>query len=179
MPTMRRARKRVALLLLGILLGSASGAAEEPGTRPFVRPAGVLLGPFEKYSDCEQVPYAGPQTRLYSDRPYHTRASVASLEGHRFCRSQRHGHDLWLIEVLRDTTLFTLASARHDLEASGWERVDEPVFVAAAAVSLDRLYRNRVGPGGYAIHYGHARTAVPVFWRPADVRVLQRPVFDQ
>ena len=79
---------------------------------------------------------------------------------------------MWLFEAVRPTTFLTLASARHQLEEAGWKRVDASVRVEAAGLPLDGLYEYRVEPGRHAIHYGHARTANPVFWRPADVRVM-------
>jgi len=175
-----------ALVLVGMVSGAAGGYAfrasraepEKPAVPaavapvPFVRPAGSLLG---IAAGCEEVGYQGPQTLLYSDRPYHTSGAVGPLEGYAFCRSQRHGQEVWLIEVLRPTTFLTLASLQHQLELAGWKHVDLPVRVDAAGLSFDRLYQRSVEPGRYAIHYGHARTANPVFWRPADARMILAP----
>ena len=147
----------------------ASGAATAEAVDPFLRPAG---SPLEVLPRCEQVLYLGPQTMLYSDRPYRTDGVVGALEGHRFCRSFRHGQGVWLFEVVRATTLLTLASEQHQLEAAGWKRVDVPVRVDAAGLRLDRLYEYRIGPGRYAIHYGHGQTANPVFWKSADAHVI-------
>ncbi len=177
---------RAALLLLALCSGAAggyafrasragpeeTGAASEESREPLVRPAGAPLGIAPR---CEQVAYQGPQTALYSDRPYRTSGVVRALEGYSFCRSHRHGQEVWLFEVIRPTTLLTLASRRHELEEAGWKRVDVAVRVEAAGLPLDGLYEHRVEPGLYAIHYGHARTANPVFWRPADVRLIARP----
>jgi hypothetical protein len=103
---------------------------------------------------------------------------VAPLEGTLFCRGKRHGRDLWILDVSRATALFTLASAAHELEASGWRLFPEPVRVDAAGLALDRLYRLRVKPGRYAIHYGRATTASPVFWNPRDARIVPIPPAD-
>ena len=171
------------LVLVGVLSGAAggyafrasragpekTGAAVTDAEGPFIRPAGSPLGIAPR---CEQVRYQGPQTALYSDRPYRTDGVVGALEGYSFCRSHRHGQEVWLLEVVRATTFLTLASERHQLEEAGWKRVDVPVRVDAAGLSLDRLYERRLEPGRYAIHYGQARTANPVFWRPADARVI-------
>ena len=171
------------LLLVAILSGAAAGYAfrasragpEQTGAAvagaegPFIRPAGSPLGIAPR---CEQVRYQGPQTALYSDRPYRTDGAVGALEGYSFCRSHRHGQEVWLLEVVRATTFLTLASERHQLEQAGWKRLDVPVRVEAAGLPLDGLYQRRVEPGRYAIHYGHARTANPVFWKPADARVI-------
>jgi hypothetical protein len=51
------------------------------------------------------------------------------------------------------------------------------VLVEAAGLPLDGLYQYRALPGRYAIQYGRARTATPVFWKPEDVRVI--PPADQ
>jgi hypothetical protein len=170
------------LLLLALGSGAAGGyayrasragpeapAASAGSEAPLLRPAGAPLG---IASGCEQVAYQGPQTALYSDRPYRTGSVVPALEGYSFCRSYRHGQEVWLIEVVRPTTLLTLASARHQLEQAGWKRLNAAVRVEAAGLALDGLYQLRVEPGRWAIHYGHARTANPVFWKPADVRVI-------
>ena len=144
-------------------------AAAVEAADPFLRPAG---SPLEIAPRCEQVLYQGPQTALYSDRPYRTDGVVGALEGYSFCRSYRHGQGVWLFEVVRATTFLTLASERHQLEAAGWKRVDVRVRVDAAGLRLDRLYEYRIGPGRYAIHYGHGRTVNPVFWRSADAHVI-------
>ena len=174
---------RAALLVLAFLSGAAGGYAfrasraepEQTGVvsaeseQSQVLPAGAPLGIAPR---CEQVAYQGPQTALYSDRPYRTSGVVRELEGYSFCRSHRHGQEAWLLEVGRPTTLLTLASDRHQLEEAGWKRVDTPVNVEAAGLRLDGLYERHVAPGRYAIYYGHARTANPVFWKPADARVI-------
>lgn len=171
------------LVLVAILSGAAggyafrasraepekTGAAAADAEGPFLRPAG---SPLEVAPRCEQVRYLGPETALYSDRPYRTNGVIGALEGYSFCRSHRHGQEVWLLEVVRATTLLTLASGRHQLEEAGWKRVDVAVRVDAAGLPLDGLYEHRVEPGRYAIHYGQARTANPVFWRPEDARVI-------
>jgi hypothetical protein len=173
---------RAALLLLGLCSGAAGGYAfrasragpdETPASTgseaSLLRPAGAPLAIAPR---CEQVAYQGPQTALYSDRPYRTAGVVPALEGFSFCRSHRHGQEVWLFEAVRPTTLLTLASERHQLEGAGWKRLDVAVRVEAAGLPLDGLYEHRIEPGRWAIHYGHARTANPVFWRPADVRPI-------
>ena len=50
---------------------------------------------------CRPVEYTGPETLLYADRPYHTQQRVRALEGRVFCRANRHGQALWLLEVSR------------------------------------------------------------------------------
>jgi hypothetical protein len=173
---------RVALFLLALFSGAAGGyayrasrAGPDPapvgpaGSEALLRPAGA---PLPIASRCEQVAYQGPQTALYSDRPYRTGGMVPALTGYSFCRSHRHGQEVWLFEVVRPTAFLTLASGRHRLEEAGWRRTDVAVRVEAAGLPLDGLYQYSALPGRYAIHYGHARTANPVFWRPADVRLI-------
>jgi hypothetical protein len=147
---------------------AAAAAAEDAGNG-FLWPPGAPLALAPR---CDLVAYQGSQTALYLDRPYRTSVPVRELEGYSFCRSHRHGQEVWLVEVIRPTTFLTLASRRHQLEAAGWERLESAVRVDAAGVVLDGLYRRRVEPGRYAIPYGQARTANPVFWRPADTRLL-------
>jgi len=144
--------------------------ATETGTAAsLLRPVG---DPLPVASGCEQVAYQGPQTALYSDRPYRTAGVVPALEGYSFCRSHRHGQEVWLFEVLRPTAFLTLASTSHQLEQAGWKKLDGAVRVEAAGVVLDGLYRYQALPGRWAIDSGHARTANPVFWRPEDVRPI-------
>jgi hypothetical protein len=137
-----------------------------------LRPSGSVLGPFEGRRACEAVDYAGPATPLYANRPYHTHERVVALEGHRFCRGARHGRGLRLLDVDRATTLYAIASEQHRLEQSGWTLLPETVRVEAAGLPLDRLYRKRIERGRYAVHYGRARTAHPVFWNPRDARIV-------
>jgi hypothetical protein len=151
-----------------------AGPAREAEPSALLRPARGVLGPFPERR-CQPVDYAGPQTRLYSDRPYATQQPVPALAGHRFCRGERHGQDLWILDVGRPTHLYTLAAARYALERAGWRLYPQPVRVDAEELDFDRLYQLRVEPGRYAIHYGHARTANPIFWNPRDARLLPLP----
>jgi hypothetical protein len=118
------------------------------------------------------VAYTGPETLLYADRPYHTRQRVRALGGRVFCRANRHGQARWLLEVSEATSLHALASEAYRLEESGWEALAEPVLVAAAGRSFDRLYARRVRPGIYLLHHGHTGTAIPIFWDPRDARIV-------
>ncbi len=137
-----------------------------------LRPSGNVIGPFGGGLTCEAVDYTGTATPLYADRPYHTRERVAALEGHRFCRGGRHGRGLWILDVDRATTLYAIASEQHRLEESGWMPLPETVRVEAAGLPLDLLYQKRIDRGRYAIHYGRARTAHPVFWNPRDAHIV-------
>ncbi len=137
-----------------------------------LRPSGSVLGPSGGHGGCEAVDYTGPETLLYADRPYHTRERVAALEGHRFCRGGRHGRGLWILDVDRATTLYAIASGQHRLEQSGWKPLPETVWVEAAGLPLDRLYRKRIDRGRYVLHYGRARTSHPVFWNPRDAHIV-------
>ncbi len=164
--------------------GIAGGAAwtlrgalvqrQAPPGASLVRPTGSVLGRFAQ-SPCRAVAYTGPETRLYSDRPYHTAQAVPVLEGQRFCRDERQGRGLWILEVQRPSALYTIATAGHELERSGWRLYPEPVRVEAEDLNLDRLYRLRIEPGRYAIYYGHASPANPVFWNPRDAGIVPLP----
>ncbi len=125
-----------------------------------------------EHDACRPVAYTGPETLLYADRPYHTQQRVRALVGRVFCRSYRHGRALWLLEVSAATSLHALASETYRLEESGWEALAEPVLVAAAGRSFDRLYARHVRPGRYILHHGHTGSAIPIFWNPRDAHIV-------
>ena len=137
-----------------------------------LRGRGALVAERPPFGGCQAATYAGPETRLFSDRPYRTASRVDELEGLRFCRGARHGSALWLFEVERPTTLFALASADFGLEREGWVVADSSVRVAAAGAAFDRLYRRELPPGRYALRQGYATTSLPVFWHEGDLRLL-------
>ena len=172
----------------GVLCGGALTAARQanaedaratPGAggaeHRFLHPERSVLGPFWANHSCNAATYAGPETQLYSDRPYHTRETIPVLEGLRFCRAGRHGREVWILDVARDTTLYAIGSAKFELHEAGWHALAGPVDVPAAGISFDTLYAKRVGRGRYVIHYGHAATGLPVFWRPGDARIVPLP----
>lgn len=169
-----------ALVAAGVALHT-TGAAEPAGTpEAAVKASGEnarppLVEQVPSWQACRPVPYAGPGTRLYRDRPYHTEAAVPALAGHAFCPGLRHGRASWLLDVTRPTTLHTVATEAYGLEQVGWRRLEAPVHVAAAGVSFDRLYALEVAPGRYLIHQGHAPSSIPVFWNPRDVRAIGPP----
>lgn len=121
---------------------------------------------------CRPVTYTGPETLLYTDRLYHTQQRVRTLGGQVFCRANRHGQALWLLEVSAATSLHALASQIYRLEESGWEALEEAVLVAAAGRSFDRLYARRVRPGRYLLHHGHTGSAIPIFWDPRAAHIV-------
>ena len=137
-----------------------------------LRGRGALVANRPAWGGCQAAAYAGPETKLYSDRPYRTASRVDALEGLRFCRGARHGTAQWLFEVERPTTLYALASTAFELEREGWVVADTSVRVAAAGAGFDRLYRRELPPGRYAVRQGYAATALPVFWREGEVRLL-------
>ncbi len=149
---------------------SAGGAEHR-----FLRPERSVLGPFWAGRSCDAATYTGPETQLYSDRPYHTREKIPVLEGLRFCRAGRHAREVWILDVARDTTLYAIGSAKFELDEAGWHALAAPVDVRATGISFDTVYAKRVGRGRYVIHYGHAATGLPVFWRPGDVRIVPLP----
>jgi hypothetical protein len=146
----------------------------EPGAATAASPRGrgALIAEHLPRGGCQATPYTGPETRLFSDRPYHTASRVEALDSHRFCRGKRHGTAPWLFEVERPTTLHALASADFGLEREGWVVADDSVRVAAAGAAFDRLYRRDLSPGRYVVRQGYATTALPVFWREGDVKPL-------
>jgi len=143
---------------------------EEPSEDRLAASRGPVL-PLSERNTCEVIPYEGRQTRLYSDRPYHTQQDVAVLEGRVFCRSTRHGDAIWLLEVQTPTLVHAFASEAFQLEDAGWQRVAGEVTVAAAGTSFDGIYAQNLEPGRYLLHHGHVSTAIPIFWDPSAARV--------
>jgi len=165
-----------ALATAVLQVAASASAGGEAGAQ--LRPADPLIGPLSRRHKCALTRFEGPPTALYSDRPYHTDVAVPELSGRAFCRGKRHGQEVWILDVTRATTFYALASASQGLEAGGWRALETPVRVDAAGLALDRLYARRVEPGRYAIHHGHATTASPVFFDPADARVVPIPAPD-
>jgi hypothetical protein len=162
----------IALVLLSIGASGSGGTASAGGSaETLLRPASGVIGPLPRHRGCELTEYRGSSTPLYTDRPYHTAGDVPELSGLSFCRGKRHGQEMWILDVTRPTTLYTLASASHALERGGWRRLPRPVRVDAAGLALDRLYAWRIAPGRFAIHHGHATTANPVFFDAANARI--------
>lgn len=173
------ALRTVAVVVLVIAAPGAGGSAAAGGdSETRIRPPSGLIGPVPRQRGCALTDFQGPSTTLYADRPYHTNGPVPELSGLSFCRSKRHNQALWILDVTRPTTLYTLASESHSLEAGGWRLLPRTVRVDAAGLVLDRLYSRRVHPGRYAIHHGHATTANPVFFDSADARVTPIPAPD-
>jgi hypothetical protein len=166
------------IALVALALG-ASGAGESAwaggSSETRLRPVSGVIGPLPRHHGCLLTEYQGRSTPLYADRPYHTSGDVQELSGLSFCRGKRHGQEVWILDVIRPTTLYTLASESHALEQGGWRRLPGSVHVDAAGLDLDRLYAWRVEPGRFAIHYGHATTANPIFFDTADARLAPVP----
>jgi len=160
-----------AIALAHLLTIAAAARAGGPGGDPRQRGRGPLLSPYAEITACERAVYRGPETRLYANRPYHTAAQVGAVVGHAFCRGARHGTGIWIIDVLRPTTLVAFGNAEFGLEARGWAVSDAEVYVGAAGVALDRVYTRRVEPGRYVIRQGFTPAAPVVFWDEADVRL--------
>jgi len=137
-----------------------------------LRGRGQLVAPLARATRCDPAVYEGPETRLYSNRPYHTNARVDALVGHAFCRGERHGGRVWALEVSKTTQLLALGTTGHDLGRTGWKRIDSRVRVQAAGASFDGLYARTFAPGRYLIRQDFSRTAPPVFWAPGDARVV-------
>jgi len=156
--------------LIAARAGSERRAPSVPARHPLRR--------VDASARCEPVEYAGPETPLYSDRVYHTQQRVAALAGQVFCRGARHGSALWLLDVRERTTVHAIASDAYGLEDVGWQPVAEPVSVAAAGISFDRLYALPLQPGRHLLHYGHVATAIPVFWDPEAARIVALPAAD-
>jgi hypothetical protein len=159
---------RLALALLaGTALLTLAGGPDRAG----LRGRGPLVGSWEATTRCEEATYLGSETALYSNRPYRTDAPVDALIGSRFCRGERHGTRVWIVELQRAAPLTVLATSDYGLETRGWETLDARVRVKAAGLELDQLYRKHFEPGKYVIRQGFAATAPVLFWRGDAVRV--------
>ncbi|MFQ5416144.1 MAG: hypothetical protein ACE5FL_03740 [Myxococcota bacterium] len=134
---------------------------------------GAPIGSYEKLTRCELAVYRGPETPLYSNRPYHTTGRAEAAVGLQFCRGPRHGTQLWIVEASAPTTLVAFAAESFGLEVHGWSASPAPVRVAAAGVPLDRIYTRDLPAGRYVVRQAFAHTAIVVFWDPAVVRLAR------
>lgn len=164
----------VALLASLTLLAPAfTGCSEPPEAAGDLRGRGPLVSLHADITRCTTARYEGPETRLYSNRPYHTEGRVDSLLGLGFCRGERHGTNVWTIDVSQATTLRALGNVGFGLEDRGWSPQAERVRVEAAGTPLDRVYTRRVEAGRYVIRQGFTRAAPLVFWDESAVAVVQ------
>ena len=168
------ARAAVSALALANLLTIASpGRGQDPAGGAALAGRGALVAPYAEITSCSQAVYRGPKTALYANRPYHTAERVDSAVGLVFCRGNRHGTDLWIVEVSKPTTLVAFGSEAFGLERRGWALSEETVFVAAAGVPFDRIYTKHLAPGRYVVRQGFAPTAAIVFWDAEAVRLVR------
>jgi hypothetical protein len=144
-----------------------------PLARLLLRGHGKLVAPLEEATSCKLTVYEGPQTPLYTDRPYRTATRVEALVGRSFCRAERHGARSWIVEVSQPTELLTLGNEGHHLEEMGWRRLDESVRVEAAGVPFDALYAKRFEPGRYLIRQDFSRTPPPLFWQAEHAHIAR------
>ena len=172
--TSTRGGKAAAVLAVGLaplLAIAAAGCGETPGSDTVVKGRGLLVSPYAETTACVRAVYRGPETALYSDRPYHTAQRVEAAAGLGFCRGARHGTNVWIVEISRPTTLVAFGAASFGLERRGWSPRDEALLVAAAGVPLDRVYTKGYPPGRYVIRQGFTRTAPLIFWDQAAVHL--------
>jgi hypothetical protein len=160
-----------AVALAHLLAIAAAGCGEEPAGNAFGTGRGFLVSPYAETASCTRAVYRGPETALYSNRPYHTAERVEAAAGLGFCRGARHGTNVWIVEISRPTALVAFGSASFGLERRGWTPSDEALLVAAAGLPLDRIYTKRFAPGRYVIRQGFTNTAPLVFWDREAVRL--------
>jgi len=165
------ARARTAAALASLLLFGLAGCGESPPGAPVTRGRGPLVSPSEALTACELARYTGPETRLYSDRPYHTTDLAAIAEGLAFCRAPRHGTRIWTLEIIAPTRLVVFGTRDNGLMERGWTPSDDPLEVAAAGVALDRIYTRSFPPGRFVIRQGYTPTAPIVLWDEAAAHV--------
>ena len=163
----------IALALANLLIIASPGRGQHPAKSAAPAGRGALVTPYTEITFCSQAVYRGPETALYANRPYHTAERVDSAVGLAFCRGNRHGTNLWIVEVSKPTTLVAFGSQAFGLERRGWAPSEEALFVAAAGVPLDRIYTKHFGPGRYVVRQGFAPTAPIIFWDAEAVRLVR------
>lgn len=163
----------IAVALASLLAMASAGCGEDRQREAAPGGRGALVSPYAEITSCEKAVYRGPETALYANRPYHTAERVDAALGRAFCRGARHGTKVWIVEISKPTTLVAFGSEAFGLERRGWVPIDETLSVAAAGLSLDRIYTKRFGPGRYVIRQGFASTAPLVFWDESAVRLVR------
>jgi hypothetical protein len=154
----------IGLALLNLLIFGAAACDEDSPDERVLRGRGPLVSEYDAITACETAIYRGAETPLYSNRPYHTAEPVQAVTGLAFCRGERHGTNVWILDVTRPSTLVAFGNRAFGLERRGWTLVDAPVLVDAAGVPLDRVYERRIEPGRFVIRQGFTRSASIVFW---------------
>jgi hypothetical protein len=155
------------LVALAIRWLGTAGCGDERPAAESTRGRGPLVSQHSEITACETAVYEGPETRLYSNRPYHTEQTANTARGLTFCRGERHGTSVWTIEVLRPTRLVVFGVRGDGLEDRGWTPSEEPLEVAAEGVPLDRIYTREFPVGKYVIRQGFTRAAPIVLWDSA------------
>lgn len=164
----RRRPSAVAFAVAHLLTLAACGVGGEETAAPAQRGRGLLVAPYDAITACDAQVYRGPQTPLYSDRPYHTVEPVEVATGHAFCRGARHGTQVWLLDVERPTALLAFGAADNGLAERGWTRLAVPLRIEAAGVPFDSVYTRTVGAGRHVIRQGFTPSAPIVLWDPDD-----------
>jgi len=163
----------LANLLAFAWAGCGDDAADDTAGGAAAAGRGALVSPFSEIATCAKAVYRGPETPLYSNRPYHTAQRVDAAVGLSFCRGARHGVDVWIVEVAKPTTLVAFGTPAFGLERRGWTASEAELLVAAAGVALDRVYTKHLAPGRYIIRQGFTRTAPVVLWDDAAVQLVR------
>ena len=163
----------IAVALANLLTIALAACGENSGSAGAQGGRGPLVSPYDELASCAKAVYRGPNTALYSNRPYHTARQVDAAVGLAFCRGARHGTSVWTVEVSRPTTLVAFGTEAFGLEQRGWTASEEAIFVTAAGVPLDRVYTKRFPAGRYVIRQGFTPTAPIVFWDDTAVRLAR------
>jgi hypothetical protein len=163
----------IAVALANLLALASAGCGERSERRAPAAGRGALVIPYAEATSCAKDVYRGPETALYSNRPYHTAGRVDSAVGLAFCRGERHGANVWIVEVSKPTELVAFGNRAFGLERRGWAASEEDLFVAAAGLPLDRIYTKHFDPGRYVIRQGFTPTAPVVLWDEAAVRPVR------
>ena len=161
----------VALAAAHLLTIAAAAGGDEAANRSWQRGRGPLVSLYADLTACNAAVYRGPETPLYSNRPYHTSERAEAALGLHFCRGPRHGTQLWIIEVSKPTTLVAFGNAALGLELRGWERSAASVRVEAAGLALNAIYTKKLPAGRHVIRQGFSATAPVVLWDSEAVKI--------
>ena len=167
--------RRVFKIMLVLTAATVGWWMLRPRTPELLVPAGT-----EARADLPPAPiglYEGQETRLWSDRDYHTVMDVQRLMGLHFTRIGRREERPILLHVATSTMLYTLANHDRAEGLSGWIELPDSVLIpdAYAPRTFDRLWQRQVGPGVYLVRNPRNGPSRPVFFNALEVRATWAP----
>lgn len=138
--------------------------------RPLLR-AASLIAPV---STCTIATYTGTKALLYADRDYHTVVDVGLLMGLNYCRPIRHGNDVWVIDVIAQTTMYAIWAENAVARPGLWRDVGISIELTDEGPRSYRLKALDVAPGRHIIDQSFSDPTMPVFWDGKSVRIHDR-----